>query len=226
MPNGLKTIFYGINMLLVIAAIVTVLRSRKSPSSVLAWILSLMAVPVLGLAAYLLLGYDWRKRKLVRLVPEEVFSEHLNGILNRQGALVEPMLHSPETETRRIGRNIHLLSKATSAPVTVGNEVRSYFNGGDKFADLCRDLESAKKSIHMEYYIWRSDELGRRILDILVRKKAEGVEVRLIFDGLGSFGTVSYAHRRAMKDAGIEYAFFLDLRQPDRPIQNQLQKPS
>ena len=76
------------------------------------------------------------------------------------------------------------------------------------------DIEAAEKSIHMEYFIWRSDELGERIRAALERKVAEGVSVRLLFDGWGSFGRISFSYRRALRAAGIEYAYFLDLSNP------------
>ena len=214
MAETIRLVLYIINMVLVVGAIVTVVRSRKTPASVIAWIMALVVLPVVGLIAYIFVGIDRKALRLVRQIPEDVFTEHLSSILDRQEALVEPMLHSEDAVIRRMGRNMRLLSRAAAAPVTVGNSIRSYYCGEDKFGQLLKDLGSARESIHMEYYIWRSDSLGRRLLSILMEKAGDGVEVRLIFDGWGSFGRISYAYRRQMREAGIRYAFFLDLSNP------------
>ena len=58
-----------------------------------------------------------------------------------------------------------------------------YSQGVELFDDLLEDLKKARKSIHMEYFIWKSDELGQKFREILTQKAAEGVEVRLLFDG-------------------------------------------
>jgi hypothetical protein len=72
-----RSFIYWLNFLLVGVAIISVLKSRKTPTSTLAWILSLVFIPGLGLVSYILLGIDWKKRRLVTMVPEEVFFSFL-----------------------------------------------------------------------------------------------------------------------------------------------------
>ena len=153
-------------------------------------------------------------KKLVEQVPEEVFAEKLAPILSRQNDLLNEMLHSENPVRRRTASNVRLLNRVAAAPVTGQNSVRSFFSGFDKFESLMADIEAAEKSIHMEYFIWRSDELGERIRKALERKVAEGVSVRLLFDGWGSFGRISFSYRRALRSAGVEYAYFLSLSNP------------
>lgn len=95
--------------------------------------------------------------------------------------------------------------------LTLNNRVKLYFDGKSAFENLIRDLEKAKESIHMEFYIWRSDILGDKIKDILITKAEEGVEIKLIFDGLGSFGKISFKYRKELKQNGIQYKYFLNL---------------
>lgn len=180
----------------------------------MAWILAIVTIPVLGLVSYILAGIDWRKRKLVRLIPEEVFSSHLAPMLEMQSAIVDELLQSGDPKQRRAARNIRLLAKAAAAPVTGDNSIVTFYRGIDKFKALFEDIKSAKVSIHMEYYIWCSDSLGEKMLDILETKARQGLTVRLIFDGWGSFGKISYTYRKALKAAGIEFAYFQDLANP------------
>ena len=76
------------------------------------------------------------------------------------------------------------------------------------FESIINDLENAKESIYMEYFIWKSDELGEKIKDILLRKAQEGLDIKLIFDGLGSFGRISVKYRKSLEAAGIEFRYF------------------
>ena len=66
----------------------------------------------------------------------------------------------------------------------------------------------------MEFFIWTSDKLGEEIKNILIQKVKEGVEVRLIFDGVGSFGRIGYKYRSELKHSGVQYKYYLDLFAP------------
>ena len=89
---------------------------------------------------------------------------------------------------------VKMLNKSNNSIITSNNEYKFFYNGESFFEQLFDDIENAKKNIHMEYYIWRSDELGNRIKDLLIKKANEGVEVKLIFDSFGSLGRISYSY--------------------------------
>jgi cardiolipin synthase len=109
-----------------------------------------------------------------------------------------------------IAKNISLALKSGNAIITLHNQIDSYHLGPPFFDDLIRDLENAQDSIHMEFFIYRSDELGRRIKDILERKTEEGVKVRMIFDGVGCFNKMSWKFKRELKHSKIDARYFLD----------------
>ena len=67
------------------------------------------------------------------------------------------------------------------------NKIDIYYDGEDKFEQLIKDLEKAKKFIHMQYYIFKRDSLGKKIIKILEKKAAQGVEVRFLVDSMGSY---------------------------------------
>ena len=67
-----------------------------------------------------------------------------------------------------------------------GNDIKIYTNGSDKLADLKKDLLNAKKSINIEYYIFANDKTGNDIMKILCQKAREGIDVKLIYDSIGS----------------------------------------
>ncbi|NLJ77877.1 MAG: cardiolipin synthase, partial [Tissierellia bacterium] len=100
---------------------------------------------------------------------------------------------------------MHILT--SEAYFSQDNEVDLYFSGEDKFAALLESIANARKYIYIEYYIMKSDGIGTRIIDELTRKAMEGVEVKVLYDGMGGrkLGRRSFD---AMKKAGGEVAVF------------------
>lgn len=96
---------------------------------------------------------------------------------------------------------------------TTNNRVELLHNGSNAFSALIATLQRATRTIHMEYYIFRDDRIGRTIAEILIRKSRAGVEVRLIYDAIGSCG-LSRRMLRRMHEAGIRTAAYAPLRFP------------
>ena len=96
---------------------------------------------------------------------------------------------------------------------TTRNRVELLHNGGDAFSALIASLQRATRTIHMEYYIFRDDRIGRTIAEILIRKSRAGVEVRMIYDAVGSRG-LSRRMLRRMHEAGIRTAAYAPIRFP------------
>ncbi len=72
------------------------------------------------------------------------------------------------------------------SPLTANNSVKLLVNGENKFPEVIRALKDAKNHIHMEYYIYEDDEIGRKIEMVLIEKAKEGIDVRFIYDDFGS----------------------------------------
>jgi cardiolipin synthase len=79
-----------------------------------------------------------------------------------------------------------MLAKSSKSALASKNSVSVLINGEMKFAEVLKALEKAKHHIHIEYYIYEDDEIGRAIAEMLIRKVKEGVEVRFIYDDFGS----------------------------------------
>ncbi len=78
-----------------------------------------------------------------------------------------------------------MLLKETLSPLTANNSVKLLVNGENKFPEVLKALKEAKNHIHLEYYIYEDDEIGREIEQILIQKAKEGVAVRLYMMILG-----------------------------------------
>ena len=202
---------YYLNFIVIFFFVIFILLSNQESESSLGWILLVMVIPVVGIGLYLLVGVDRKKHKVIDRRPEELFSESLRPVLQKQKRFIMKSDPGDSETITDILKNIKLLITANQAALTTDNEVTLYHDGEKLFDDMLRDLAEAKESIHMEYYIWRSDDLGERIKDILIEKARQGVDVKLIFDGLGSFGRISYKYRRELRNAGVHFSYFKDL---------------
>ena len=108
---------------------------------------------------------------------------------------------------------IRLLKNLDHTPLLGGNDVRFYTHAAEKFEDLLRDIENAKQHIHVEYYVFEGDNIGRKVRDALIRKSLEGIEVRVIYDSFGSRKTPK-AFFEEFRKAGIEAEPFLKVALP------------
>lgn len=205
--KDLQFLLYVTTLLYIVGMTLIILLDNKPAQSTLAWLLTVYFLPFIGLFIYLFAGIDWKKRKIVHQRPEEMFRSQLKPIIQQQKRFKDQL--STESDYA-INKSIQLLLKTSHAILTLHNRCQLFHHGEAFFEQLKQDLQAAQSFIHMEFFIWKSDKLGKEIRDILVAKAREGVEVRLIFDGVGCFWTMSRAYKRSLREAGIEYQIFLD----------------
>jgi cardiolipin synthase len=196
----------------VIAALSILLDEEKTTESVISWLLFIFIFRWIGVFFYILLGINWKKGNLVQQKPENIFRKYLQSVMDRQSRFLERSISSENGEKfNDTIKTIRLLLSGNNSILTLNNRVKLYFAGEEAFSNLIRDLKKAEDSIHMEFFIWRSDVLGEKIKEILIEKALQGIDVKLIFDGLGSFGKISFKYRKELKESGIQYRYFLDL---------------
>ncbi len=176
-----------IHLLWVLAAVPVVSHQHRRPASAAAWIAVIGLLPILGTLLYLLAGF--RRYPRLRKAPE----------------------HPADSDSAdRLERIIHT---GCGTRMTHHNEVRLLHNGNNAFTALIAALQRATRTIHMEYYIFCDDRIGRTIADILIRTARAGAEVRVIYDAIGSRG-MSRALLHKMRAAGVEVHAFEPLRFP------------
>ncbi|MBR1861059.1 MAG: cardiolipin synthase [Lachnospiraceae bacterium] len=189
----------------IIFALIIIFFERKNPKSVWAWLLLMMAMPYIGFVLYLLAGTTLNKRRLFR---DKGFEEMLQNRVHEQKLELEKMDESELPEELVDMRGLVYYNMHNSYAVLSGNnDVKVFTSGQDKFAALKEDLEKAEKFIDFQYYIIRNDELFDEIVEILHRKVLEGVEVRVLYDGLGARSTPKRYWRKIQK-LGIKVGGF------------------
>jgi cardiolipin synthase len=207
MTGSLQIVLWTLYLLMVLATIITIIREKRDPVKSLAWIAVIALVPVIGLAVYVLFGRNWRKRKMFNrkgILDEE----WIEAVYEHQfSSLSDPALEAtPEIENHR--DTIRLMLGNSRALLAVHNRVEVLQNGKATFTSLYEALKGARHSIHLEYYIFENDRIGRQVESILARKAAQGVEVRLIYDGVGTLWTEGSIFRR-LRRAGVQVECFM-----------------
>ncbi|MBK8268729.1 MAG: PLDc N-terminal domain-containing protein [Planctomycetes bacterium] len=204
--TSLWSYVWVVNYLAVILAIENILRNRREPRGMLAWILALLVLPFLGLFLYMLVGPVPIQRKMRRRIHRRRI---IAPALKEQTAVLgrshdARVLAKCDESTRNLMR---LATTLSDAIVTSGNSIVVHHDAERAFLNHALAIDSAEHHIHMEYYIFAADETGTAMRDILVKKARQGVEVRLLLDAVGCW-KLSMKFVREMKNQGIEVAFF------------------
>lgn len=204
---NLLTIFLGVILVSNIAlAFAIIFLERKDASSTWAWLMVLLFLPIAGFILYLIFGrrisgqriFTWDTK--VKLGVKFAVQEQLRALEENNFQYKNPKL----AEYKDL---YYLHLRNDDAILTQDNSVDIYTDGKEKFDALIQDMEQATDHIHLLYYILRHDRLGQRTADVLIRKAKQGVEVRVLYDDMGSRG-ISKKYIRRMRKAGVEIESF------------------
>ena len=172
-------LFY-INLVL---SIVIVFFQRREPRAVWTWLLALNFLPVVGIILYLLIGQDYRKSKMFKIKNVEDSIRKAAIKQEKFFANNDRVLNDPYTKDYQRQMQYNLISGGSL--MTMKNTLKVFNDGNDKFDALIEDIKNAEEYIHLQYYIIKNDYLFRNISRELIKKADEGVEVRVLFDGMG-----------------------------------------
>ncbi|MDR3236187.1 MAG: cardiolipin synthase [Prevotellaceae bacterium] len=182
--------------------IIMMVLSRLNPVKTLSWILVLLTLPYVGMLLYLFFGQNHRKRKMYSR--KGMRDVHIMNSLGKQQIIQANYTDWINAEKMEIYKKTILLQLNNSrALLTSKNKMEVYDNGNDTFAAMKRSIASATHSIHLESYIIVADKIGSEIKNLLVEKATAGVEVRIIYDGIGSWH-LSQQYITDLKKAGVE----------------------
>ena len=230
MMNSLEIFswFEHLYIVMVLVFVIGILASGKKSGSIMAWIFAVLFLPIVGIILYMVLGVNWRRRRILKNKlensPHKMFVSLSNELAKNELSKYDTrdIFSSYKENVERTDKYMRdmedhsdvakLLYNTGSTYLTLNTSYDFYFDGGEAFDSIIKDLENAKESIYIEFFIWRSDELGERVKDVLIKKASEGLDIKLIFDGLGSFGRISRKYKKALEKAGIKYRYFLDIR--------------
>ncbi len=169
----------------ILFASIIIFIERKDASTTWAWLMILFFIPFIGFVVYLFLGQNLTRRRLFDW--EGIRKVGITDIISKQIAQIRNpafSFHDENVDPYRDLIYMHLINN--DAILTKDNEISIFTDGQEKFDQLFRDIQQAKDHIHIQYYIFRYDDLGKKLIEELTKKAEEGVKVRVLYDELGS----------------------------------------
>ena len=193
---GYASILIGISVTFI--AFVIFLENRH-PSQTLTWIIVLGSFPLVGFVFYILFGRNYRKEKMFR----QKYILDKQAFLRIEGETDPANAEKMDRMAEHQRKLFHLAQNLGNSPISFATQTQVLTNGDETFSEILRALKEATHHIHLEYYIVRHDKIGQEIKEILIDKAKEGVMVRFLYDGVGSW-QLAKSYILELRKAGVE----------------------
>lgn len=208
--GALNSLFGGnlgkfLNGLFYVLAFIFVLQliyRRDESSYKILWIVVIMAMPIFGAMLYFFLGNKNTGRRLKKRL--QVSAKKLVPDTPESASTIRKIKEAD----LRFGQSVAHITETTGFPVFLGESTRYYPFGEEMFRDMCEDLKKAEKYIYVEYFIIQTGKFWDTLVDIMAERAKEGVDVRVIYDDLGSIATYSTADIVKLRLKGIKCISF------------------
>ena len=201
-------IIFWTYLFIIVTSIITVLTDgRRNPVRTISWILVISLLPYVGIFFYLVFGRSYHRQKRI----SNRIKKKISNISKKQAINQVDLNKYPIVE-----KNIKLatlIGKTSELGVYGNNEIDIFTDGKHLLERMLEDISKAKDHIHAEYFIIETDETGNTFKEALIKKAKEGVQVRVIYDDLGSW-RLKRSTIRDMKKAGIKMQSFFKIRFP------------
>lgn len=177
--------------LLIVSILIHMLYHRRSPSAIIAWILSIILIPYISVPLYFVIGL--RKRK----------NRYKKSSLKLKN---QPTDQNIQNSIDRVLRNYKIADASPNREFTI------YTDSTKVYEAFMECIEKAKNSIYISTYIFEYDKVTKELVKALIKKANEGVEVKILIDSLGSIILYLSQHRlKELKKAGVEIEFFMPI---------------
>jgi len=203
----------AINGVLSVLLIIHIINSRESPESKMTWIAMIAISPVLGNFFYLFIKFQsvpMMLNKTLRRIREESSPYII------QDPSIIPEVASKDKQKANF---ISYMNKYAEFPAFRNTDARYLPIGEEAWKVMLEEMEKAEKYIFLEFYIIGKGEMWSSIVDILRRKAAQGVDVRVMYDGIGCLPRLPYRYPRELEEMGIKCKVF----NPFRPFLSTIQ---
>jgi cardiolipin synthase A/B len=172
----------------VLGLVLSLIYEERDPSTTLAWVLLLVLFPVFGVLLYIVFGRNWRhigaadRKRAAALARGQ---EALAPFYSRHANDAAAFLGDGGSAAGRLSSAIRTQNGTELLPCF---DPEIFTSGAEKFERLLGDIETATDHVHLEYFIWEQDALTKRFCNLLADKVRQGVEVRVLYDWVGSVG--------------------------------------
>ncbi|WP_378175546.1 cardiolipin synthase [Aquimarina sp. SS2-1] len=186
---------YGV---LTILAIIHIILYGSRPTKSLSWLLIVLIFPVFGIVLYIVFGINRRRFKFFKLkqtVRRKLYDENFSDRLVKERQV--------EFDNKKRLKLSKLMRNSSKFPALPSNKVSVLQNGKETFDIIFEELKKAEKFIHLQYYIFEEGELFDRLFSLLEDKLKNNVEVRILYDAIGSYSLRKKAIKK-FKDIGAK----------------------
>lgn len=157
------------------------------------WLMVILAFPVTGAILYLFFGNKRSGKPLRRKI-----------VNSKKEMDVKDTYQEMSTKNKRLDDTLNMLQKETGYPALPLEKAKYYSLGEDMWKDMLTDLKKARKSIYLEYFIIENGRMWDSMVEILEKKVLNGVDVRLMYDDIGSFATYGMDNVKELREKGIK----------------------
>lgn len=193
----------------VILIIRVLLRPHRDPTSRVAWVVVILALPVLGILAYLLLGETNIGRKRVdRMNKIMAAMPGVEEIPGWDASEVSPTLNDDQRALFRVGKSI------SGYDAVGGNQAQLMADSNVAIDTMIEDIDAATDHVHLLFYIWMPDNSGHKMAEALKRAVARGVTCRAMVDDIGSQLLIKSELWPDMQASGIQLCRVLKVGNP------------
>ena len=175
-------ILLSIHLLLFSWAFYNILYFGVKPSKSLSWILITLLFPFMGVFAFILFGINRRKIKYFELKEAKKRKDYIEKNLKNEKNKNVAVLKS-----HKASKISNLIFNNTNLPLQLNNDVVVLKSGKETFEALFKAIKKAKSFIHLQYYIIENGEILNNLINLLEQKRKENVEVRILYDSIGTF---------------------------------------
>lgn len=206
----ISLVLYVMNMALAIIISIALIFRKLDPVKTLSWVVVLILLPYIGVICYLFFGQNFRKKKIYSRkwaadykLRKKAGIKQLEKIKSGKLALSGELLPFRKIIIQNLKNSSTLLDNNAA--------IEFFFTGREALDAMFKAMEEAKEHIHLQSYIIENDNTGRRFRELLIRKAREGVDVKVLFDGVGSI-KLKKDFTEGMKEAGVEIIVFAPIR--------------
>lgn len=209
---SIQVLLSVIYLITVIVVCLVIIFENRAPVKTLSWVLVISLMPVIGILLYVFFGQNYRKRKIFSR-KGIIDSEHHLYAAVQQIESLDTRLESKSDAIKSKQHLMTLMLNNEKSVLTDNNRITLLKDAEQTYPAMMEEIEKAEHHIHFEIYRFNIDETGNRFRDLLIKKVAEGVEVRVIFDDVGSW-SFKKRYIDEMRRAGVQIFPFFPVRFP------------
>lgn len=201
----ISAVLYVMNLSLAVYAATSMVMRRQDPVKTLTWVTVLILLPYIGLILYFFFGMHYRKKRLYSFKGDADYRlrRELSNLQTMQLKDNPDILGELQPYKKIIYQNL----RNSYTLVETNSSIEFYFTGKESLDAMYTAIEQAKSHIHLQSYIFENDRIGEKFAKLLMEKSSQGVEVRVIYDGVGSI-SLKKDFVEKMKASGIEMLCF------------------